>query len=248
MERSAFEVQVRADRLDEYRERHRAVWPEMLAALSAAGWTQLLAVPAPGRPADRVPRDRGLRGRPAGDGGDRRERPLAGRDGAVLRAASSRSSGWKRCSTLTDVRRHRPRRLERARGLRALRRRDGRARGVPPLRRTAPCGCRTGCAGTCCTSSPRRSARCAAARSTASASTPGASTTRCSTRATACSACPSTTATSAPTGVERGVARLRGHRHPAHADQHRLPAAGRRPRRREARPRSRSCPTCSPTG
>jgi L-rhamnose mutarotase len=39
MERVCFELRVRADRLDEYRERHRAVWPEMLAALSAAGWT-----------------------------------------------------------------------------------------------------------------------------------------------------------------------------------------------------------------
>jgi L-rhamnose mutarotase len=39
MERVCFQLQVRAERLDEYRERHRAVWPEMLAALSAAGWT-----------------------------------------------------------------------------------------------------------------------------------------------------------------------------------------------------------------
>jgi L-rhamnose mutarotase len=39
MERVCFELRVRADRLDEYRERHRAVWPEMLAALSATGWT-----------------------------------------------------------------------------------------------------------------------------------------------------------------------------------------------------------------
>ncbi|WP_028066854.1 L-rhamnose mutarotase [Solirubrobacter soli] len=39
MERVCFEVRVRADRLDEYRERHKAVWPEMLAALSAAGWS-----------------------------------------------------------------------------------------------------------------------------------------------------------------------------------------------------------------
>ena len=38
MERVCFQVQVRADRLDEYRERHRAVWPEMLAALSEADW------------------------------------------------------------------------------------------------------------------------------------------------------------------------------------------------------------------
>jgi L-rhamnose mutarotase len=38
MERVCFLLRVRADRLDEYRERHRAVWPEMLDALSAAGW------------------------------------------------------------------------------------------------------------------------------------------------------------------------------------------------------------------
>jgi L-rhamnose mutarotase len=29
---------VRPERLEEYRGRHRAVWPEMLAALRAAGW------------------------------------------------------------------------------------------------------------------------------------------------------------------------------------------------------------------
>jgi L-rhamnose mutarotase len=39
MERVCFVVQVRTHRLDEYRERHQAVWPEMLAALSAAGWS-----------------------------------------------------------------------------------------------------------------------------------------------------------------------------------------------------------------
>jgi L-rhamnose mutarotase len=38
MERVCFQVRVRADRIDEYRERHRAVWPEMLAALSESGW------------------------------------------------------------------------------------------------------------------------------------------------------------------------------------------------------------------
>jgi L-rhamnose mutarotase len=38
MERVAFLLQVRADRMDEYRARHRAVWPEMLDALRAAGW------------------------------------------------------------------------------------------------------------------------------------------------------------------------------------------------------------------
>jgi L-rhamnose mutarotase len=39
VERVCFELRVRADRLDEYRERHSAVWPEMLAALREAGWT-----------------------------------------------------------------------------------------------------------------------------------------------------------------------------------------------------------------
>jgi L-rhamnose mutarotase len=36
--RYCFLLQVDPDRLDEYRERHRAVWPEMLAALAASGW------------------------------------------------------------------------------------------------------------------------------------------------------------------------------------------------------------------
>ena len=38
MERICFRLRVRADRLDEYRARHRAVWPEMLEALTRAGW------------------------------------------------------------------------------------------------------------------------------------------------------------------------------------------------------------------
>jgi L-rhamnose mutarotase len=36
--RVCFELHVRQDRLDEYRARHRAVWPEMLDALREAGW------------------------------------------------------------------------------------------------------------------------------------------------------------------------------------------------------------------
>lgn len=39
MRRVCFLSRVRPDRLDEYRERHRAVWPEMLEALRDAGWT-----------------------------------------------------------------------------------------------------------------------------------------------------------------------------------------------------------------
>jgi L-rhamnose mutarotase len=38
MERVCFLARVRPDRLAEYRDRHRAVWPEMLDALRAAGW------------------------------------------------------------------------------------------------------------------------------------------------------------------------------------------------------------------
>ena len=38
MSRACFTLQVRPDRLAEYRERHAAVWPEMLRALRDAGW------------------------------------------------------------------------------------------------------------------------------------------------------------------------------------------------------------------
>jgi L-rhamnose mutarotase len=36
--RVSFLLKVRADRVDEYRERHAAVWPDMLAALRETGW------------------------------------------------------------------------------------------------------------------------------------------------------------------------------------------------------------------
>lgn len=38
MERVCFQLRVRPDRLEEYRTRHRAVWPEMLDALRRTGW------------------------------------------------------------------------------------------------------------------------------------------------------------------------------------------------------------------
>ncbi|MBW8706077.1 L-rhamnose mutarotase [Streptomyces sp. MBT84] len=38
MQRVCFLLKVRGDRIAEYRERHAAVWSEMLAALSATGW------------------------------------------------------------------------------------------------------------------------------------------------------------------------------------------------------------------
>jgi len=38
MRRVCFQLQVRPDRIEEYRRRHAAVWPEMLAALHETGW------------------------------------------------------------------------------------------------------------------------------------------------------------------------------------------------------------------
>lgn len=38
MQRVSFLLKVRPDRLDEYRARHSAVWPDMLTALKSAGW------------------------------------------------------------------------------------------------------------------------------------------------------------------------------------------------------------------
>jgi L-rhamnose mutarotase len=39
MQRICFVLRVKPDRLEEYKERHRAVWPEMLDALRETGWT-----------------------------------------------------------------------------------------------------------------------------------------------------------------------------------------------------------------
>jgi L-rhamnose mutarotase len=38
MQRVCFILQVKPDRLAEYKRRHQEVWPEMLAALSETGW------------------------------------------------------------------------------------------------------------------------------------------------------------------------------------------------------------------
>jgi L-rhamnose mutarotase len=38
MDRVCFFARVRPERLDEYRERHKNVWPEMRSALRGAGW------------------------------------------------------------------------------------------------------------------------------------------------------------------------------------------------------------------
>ncbi|MCK6579410.1 MAG: L-rhamnose mutarotase [Anaerolineae bacterium] len=38
MQRVGFLLQVKKDRIDEYKRHHEAVWPEMLAALRRTGW------------------------------------------------------------------------------------------------------------------------------------------------------------------------------------------------------------------
>jgi len=38
MQRVCFVLQVKPERLTEYKDRHRTVWPEMLAALRETGW------------------------------------------------------------------------------------------------------------------------------------------------------------------------------------------------------------------
>jgi L-rhamnose mutarotase len=38
-QRVCFVLQVKPDRIEEYKRRHRTVWPEMLAALRETGWT-----------------------------------------------------------------------------------------------------------------------------------------------------------------------------------------------------------------
>lgn len=38
MERVCFLLKVKPEKLDEYKERHKAVWPEMLQALRETGW------------------------------------------------------------------------------------------------------------------------------------------------------------------------------------------------------------------
>jgi L-rhamnose mutarotase len=47
MERVCFLVRVRPDRLEEYKARHREVWPEMLEALRATGWSNYSLFLAP---------------------------------------------------------------------------------------------------------------------------------------------------------------------------------------------------------
>ena len=90
--------------------------PRCSTALSDAGWTNYSLFLRPDGLLIGYLETEDFEAAERGDGGDGREHALAGRDGAVLRAASWRSSGWRRCSTLTELCRDRPRRLERPGG------------------------------------------------------------------------------------------------------------------------------------
>ena len=123
MERVCFLLRVRPDRLDEYKERHRdgVAGDARRAARDRLG--QLLAVPAPTTGcSSATSRPRTSTAALARHGGDRRQRPLAGRDGGVLRRSGARRraraprGGLPPC--LSSVRRDRPRRDQRARGRR----------------------------------------------------------------------------------------------------------------------------------
>jgi len=46
-QRVCFTLRVRPDRMAEYRERHAAVWPDMLTALAQTGWTNYSLFLAP---------------------------------------------------------------------------------------------------------------------------------------------------------------------------------------------------------
>ncbi len=87
MQRVCFLLKVRPDRLDEYVERHEHVWPDMLEALQSTGWHNYsLFLREDGLLVGYVETP-SLQAALDGMAADRRQRPLAGRDGRVLRVA-----------------------------------------------------------------------------------------------------------------------------------------------------------------
>ena len=83
MERVCFLLKVKPEKLDEYKERHKAVWPEMLQALREAGWHNY-SIFLREDACSWVISKRRLRAGARGDGQTRSERPLATRNGAVF--------------------------------------------------------------------------------------------------------------------------------------------------------------------
>ena len=85
MKRVCFVLQVRPDRLDEYKARHRDVWPEMLAALRETGWNNYSLSCSDGLLVGYLENER-LRSRSLRNGETRSERSVAEADGRILSA------------------------------------------------------------------------------------------------------------------------------------------------------------------
>ncbi len=106
MQRVCFQLQVRPDRMAEYRPRHAAVWPGHAPGPARDRLAQLLALPARGRPAHRLRRDRRLRRRPGRHGraprstpGGRPRWPSSSSTSTAARPTQGSCVARPRCST-----------------------------------------------------------------------------------------------------------------------------------------------------
>ena len=91
MKRVGFLLKVKEGRLEEYKEHHRAVWPDMLEALSRNGWHNYsLFMREDGLLFGYFEADESLAASVGGDGRRGRKPPMAGDDGALLRDSARR--------------------------------------------------------------------------------------------------------------------------------------------------------------
>ena len=94
MKRVGFLLKVKEDRLEEYKEHHRAVWPDMLEALSRNGWHNYsLFMREDGLLFGYFEAEESLAASVAGMEDEGRKPPLAGDDGAILRDPTRRPPG-----------------------------------------------------------------------------------------------------------------------------------------------------------
>ena len=95
MQRVCFQLQVKPDRLEEYKARHRAVWPEMLEALAATGWHNYSLFLGEDGLLIGYFETPSLEDALAGMAATEVNAPLAGRDGGVLRGPGRRTPGHR---------------------------------------------------------------------------------------------------------------------------------------------------------
>ena len=160
MERACFLLRVRPEKLDEYKARHREVWPEMLDALRETGWTNYsLFLREDGLLVGYFETESFERSRRR-----RWRRATSTRAGRRTWRSTSPTAGWsasRRSSTLPRSTAPTPRSTSAPRAAAwcsgastAAASSSRRCTGS----RTARCGCPTGCAGTCWRCSPSRCA------------------------------------------------------------------------------------------